>query len=178
MKKTVKALIVAASVAAVVGVGAVSFAAWTGSGTTTASQNTNTTGSVSVVGFGNEASLAAVTNLMPWDQDSGTTVAHYTLPKVTSGNEGYKITVTADLKNSWTGSLYVIVDDSASTAASDPDTAANGWKAIDGTASVFTFTATGDTPKQLYAHVILDSDKSADMNQTYDLTFTLAADAA
>ncbi|MDE6618699.1 MAG: hypothetical protein K2K13_06715 [Clostridiales bacterium] len=178
MKKTVKALIVAASVAAVVGVGAVSFAAWQGSGTTTASQAANTTGSVSVVGFDADATLTKVENLMPWDQTSGTTVAHYTLPEVTSGNEGYKITASVTKESGWDGDLYIIINDSATTAASDPATAANGWKTLDGTASVFTFTATGDTPKQLYAHVILDSDKSADMNKSYDLTFTLAADAA
>lgn len=173
MKKTVKGLIIAASVAAVVGVGAVSFAAWEGSGKTTVSTATNTTGYVSVIGFANDTQIAEVEELMPWDQGSGTVVANYALPKVTSGTEDYKITVTVTKANGWTGALYVIVDGNATLAASDPTAEGSGWKTIDGTASVFEFDATGDTAAELYAHVILDSNKSADMNQSYDLTFKL-----
>ncbi|MDE7463425.1 MAG: hypothetical protein K2M48_00205 [Clostridiales bacterium] len=175
MKKAVKGLVIAASVASVIGIGAVSFAAWEGSGSTSVDVTGNTTGTVSVIGFDKDATVGKVESLMPWDQGDGTVVAHYTLPEVTSGTEDYKITVTVTKADGWDGALYVIIDDTASTAASDPTAEGSAWKTIDGTASVFEFDATGDTAKQLYAHVILDSDKSADMNKSYDLTFTLAA---
>lgn len=182
MKKTVKGLIVASAVAAVVGVGAVSFAAWSG-GDTTKTVTDNTTGTVSVIGFGTETTLAKQEKLMPWDQpdaklNGGIKIAKYTLPTVKT-NEDYKITVTVDKKNSWDGDLYVIVNSVADTTASDPNAEGSLWKELNGTDSVFTFDKTGDTAAQHYAYIILDSNEIlADMGQSYDITFTLAKQGA
>lgn len=80
MKKTVKGLIIAASVAAVVGVGAVSYAAWVGN-TPTATQQGNT-GVIQVLGNLTVSPLTgdALATLYPVDQGKEVDGVQTTLP--------------------------------------------------------------------------------------------------
>ncbi len=73
MKKFVKPLVIAASVAAVAGIGAVSFAKWSG-GTAKQTQDV-TTGSVTNFLSVGSLTPTAVTGLLPWDQKQITTEA-------------------------------------------------------------------------------------------------------
>lgn len=72
MKKTVKGLIIAASVAAVVGVGAVSYAAWNAGTDNTKTVANNTLGNVSVLKFDGKVTTSKVENLLPIDQNTDT----------------------------------------------------------------------------------------------------------
>ncbi|MDE6201459.1 MAG: hypothetical protein K2M47_06255 [Clostridiales bacterium] len=97
MKKTVKGLIIAASVAAVVGVSAVSFAAWqAGDAKTQAVAGTtgsiNTVGSITVTPGDDMGTLAAMSALYPVDQGAGyLTYWEFTVTTTGQGAQTVKI---------------------------------------------------------------------------------------
>ncbi len=176
-KKIVKPLVIATAVAAVAGIGAVSFAAWNNANDKTANVNGNTLGSVTLFGFDGEGTApTAFTGLLPSDQpdaDIADTRKEMTLPAVVLDSAtNYTVTVTGtataaagntlsdDLK------LFVVVQD-ATTAA--PALADATWKEV-GASAVFNFT----TETSLKAYFKLSSGETADMNATYDIVFTAA----
>lgn len=80
MKKTVKSLIIAASVAAVAGIGAVSFAKWTQTNTTNGSATGTTAtldaiGTITVTSLNVDATTGSV-KLVPYDQENFDTTAY------------------------------------------------------------------------------------------------------
>lgn len=192
MKKKIKALVIATSVAAVAGIGAVSFAAWAG-GTTTETTN-GTTGQIEFLSFNTTAATATITGLLPYDQNGTTalqTTADKTLGSVAfaaitlpTGYESanYNITVKAipNTDNgkdiSWTGadSAYTKIYVSA-TAPTAAITAVTGWEeASDADGATLTIAKETLTPT---IYVIMDSNDSAQMDKEFKLEFTLSAAA-
>lgn len=183
-KKLVKPIVIATSVAAVVGIGAVSFAAWSG-GTTTDTQNGNT-GSVDFLSF-NETNVATatLTDILPHDQKSATpsttdktlgsvAFAQITLPTDIVGN--YYITVKA-VAGDTDGIAFTNSDKHSDiyvslTAPSAAITLSEWTKANTENGAKLEIASTEKTPT---IYVILDSNDSAQMNKSFKLDFTLSA---
>ncbi len=189
MKKFVKPLVIAASVAAVAGIGAVSFAKWQ-SGTTNGDV-TGSTGSVNTITLGtlnvNDAVTAtqAFTGLLPWDQN----VSGGNATPQTSDNTAVKVSVPVTLTNGAKYSLKVeaaagdtdgITFDTdtklyASTEAPASMTALDTTKWFDVSASGgHTFGDTGLTADST-VYLILVSNDTGDMGKNIKVTFTIAA---
>ncbi len=201
MKKFVKPLVIAASVAAVVGVGAVSFAKWTG-GTKDNTISESQLGSVIDLSWGSTTAVSAQNGLVPYDQGRGTTVVHYALNDIIMPNNLEHAYVTVKVDSGFSladtsGGLYVLIDKANNTApdATKPmsDTTNVAWKKIETTgtganAATFTLSPTtynatatdAETLTGYHAHVILVSDDNADNKTTagseikYTLTLTLS----
>ncbi|MCH5158711.1 MAG: hypothetical protein J1F33_05905 [Clostridiales bacterium] len=180
MKKVVKGLVIAASVAAVVGLGAVSFAQWQGTGSKEVTSS-GATGEVTLVGFAGASATAWTGKLVPYDQPTSTitegnvTVVSITLPAVTAVS-GQTITVAADFTYNNSGSatagkynkLYVIAQSSGEApSANDIVTGAkevtsSGVPISDITSGTYTL------------YFALDSNDTAAMNGSYNITVTLS----
>ncbi|MCM1368473.1 MAG: hypothetical protein NC184_06680 [Roseburia sp.] len=175
-KKIVKPVVIAASVAAIVGIGAVSFAAWTGSNTNAALSN-QTTGEVTLSGFGSNAATTTDTALVPYNQVQGATgktkVVNVTLPGFTSEEaKDIKVTKTGDLK------LYVVIDTTATKALGN-NPSLDDWNEI-GTGYTYNGTGAGltaTTATVYYAHIILDDSDASHMNTTWGVNFELVEHA-
>ena len=171
MKKTVKSLIIAASVAAIAGIGAVSFAAWSGS-TTTSLETSDpvSTGTMVAVGFVDADTKFTNTkkDLMPIDQleaEMGGGARYWQADLKITGTDftGYKITVKATAETDSaipTGLKWHLKGDSDSAPTATTDI--SGWTALDNTPAdvVASGIANGDT---YTVYIALDSD-----NTNYD----------
>lgn len=175
MKKKVKALIIAASVAAVAGIGAVSFAKWEAGSNNSKTVEENKLGAVSVLTFG-DSTIAAITGLKPLDQDSSITSANYAEVKFkVAASAGYdksdfKLTVTVSditlgtpVDSNAKAGIYVSTTAPTALSTADPDY----------TALTYTLDASADHEYSLY--VWLQSDNVADMNKTFKLKYELSA---
>lgn len=176
MKKFVKPLIIAASVACIGGVGAVSFAAW---------QNTNhssvgtdgATGSVSLFGFESNTATG-FTDLMPWDQTGASVVLSadiyksVALPAIEAESKTYKIQASSD--ETLTGTVYIKLATTAPTTSVSnvADLTTDGWVALTGSLQDVVASATGDTTYTAY--FVLDSNDTADMGQSFNVTISIA----
>lgn len=170
MKKTVKSLIIASSVAAIAGIGAVSFAAWQ-SGTTSVDKE-GSTGSIDTIG-----SIAVTDNLsgkklIPFDQATAESdqLKMWTLDiTVTSTGATPKLKValgTATENDIGAGKLYIYTGTAALTDAP----AANGGAApTDDWAALATDSAT-EIKSGTKAYIILVSTDTADMNKNFKVT--------
>ena len=180
MKKFVKPLVIAASVAAVAGIGAVSFAKWEG-GTKATDAATGTLATITFAGFANSTATVESKTLIPYNQVEGITsdmtkALKVTLPTITSVN-AWTIKVEATTTNLDSGSkLYVQITDSDSAPAT---TTTSGWNEIDASAGYTTASQTaGASAKQMYAYILLESEEEADMGKTFTVKFTLAEASA
>lgn len=164
MKKTVKSLIIAASVAAIAGIGAVSFASWEG----TMTHETEGLKSANINTIGLTATDPSTT-LLPYDQVGtySNAVKMWDI-KLTVGNPqaGYKITAEVDTELS----VYILLDTNATASAPANDGAATTWQKLE-------YNVAAETT-DYYAHVILVSSDTGDMNQAIDITFTLEEGSA
>ena len=158
MKKAVKAIIAASAVAAVVGVGAVSFAKWT-AGTTEPKNVEGTTGSIIVMGSITASDDLNGKNLVPYDQDSANQLNESTMATEMTITLGY--TVGAE------GSATPTITMTASGAVGAKLRYQNGGSWDEFTAGV---TVTPGSIK-----IRLESNDPADMNKAYVITFTAAA---
>lgn len=178
IKKATQVIILVVALVSVIGVGAVSYAAWTGSnGTLLASAQI---GSVSVVGFENNTALK-VEKLVPIDQDAdsahldGAMFRSVALPKASvTGN--YKITVkgaasAVDIR------VNIGAEISAKPSYTTNDqgiTVENFVSIANGATYVFNGEVSGEaennlyTVEGLYLNVVLVSNDVADMNQTIE----------
>lgn len=181
-KKIVKPVVIAASVAAIVGIGAVSFAAWTGDNKNVSTQQ-GTTGSVTLTGFAN-ATDVSITNaaLVPYDQTEGLTsnvykMATVSLPKITSDD---KVDIKVTVSEGTDVSLYVQLVLATATAPTAPTENLNDWNAIG--SSGYTFKGTGDgikgTDVEYKAYIVLSSNTTGDMGKNYTVNFELVAHTA
>lgn len=185
IRKKTSFMLLAASTAAVVGVAAVSFAAWTGNnGNLTASA---ATGSAYLFGFGTanpEVELSK--DLVPYNQVNGydtttcATSATLTLPDYEVVG-AYSITVELDdvITNAdgeaaslATGTSFYV------TAQTDKTVSATmsleGWEQIDADGATFTYNdATAGEVKNKVLTFILVSENSADMNLSVQFNVTL-----
>ncbi|MDE7164378.1 MAG: hypothetical protein K2O04_03040 [Clostridiales bacterium] len=183
MKKKVKALIIAAAVVAIAGIGAISFAKWSGTGYNEVTSQ-GPLGDVTLVGFNADTAAAWTGKLVPMDQpvntikDGGTTVTSIILPSLTAVKD-QTITVTAALPEDFTPTtgkstkLYVVAQ--ASGDAPDASEIAVAANEIDSDGVVvLTVPAAGVTNTAYTLYFALDSDDTAAMNQTYSITVTLS----
>lgn len=188
MKKTVKSLIIAASVAAIAGIGAVSFAAWNGGNGDKEVTTTGALGDVKVYGFGAATTTAWTGTLVPYDQPAntiatgGVTIASVTLPSLTAVT-GQKVTVKAELQSytasidtaeiTYKNDLYVVASE---TAITDPSTIVDAANKIDATNGVDVVTTlTSDITDKVYTlYFALDSNDYAAKGLTYNITVTLS----
>lgn len=172
MKKKIKALVIATSVAAVAGIGAVSFAAWSSTNHETAT-STGANGAVSLLGF-SANTATGFTGLLPYDQVASTdpsetnkTMAKITLPSVVDDGKTFDITVTSDATLGTGSKLFVCVSESAPTAAF-AGAATTEWLEIDADGAVFE-DLTGNGARTAY--FVMVSTDTADMSATYNITF-------
>ncbi|MDE7405325.1 MAG: hypothetical protein K2M89_00425 [Clostridiales bacterium] len=181
MKKTVKSLIIAASVAAIAGIGAVSFAAWNG-GTVTPADTTGTVGNI--VTDAGVLAVAQTDNLLliPYDQTFGvdtttmTTMQSFTVT-YTQGTgaaaENYDFSMKLT-ENTGNLTLYYKLGSATAPDKTDEvsDLTTNGWTLF-GTGDI-ALTLTSNTAT---INVILVSSNPDDMDATYEITVS-AAEAA
>ncbi len=186
MKKKVKSLIIAASVAAIAGIGAVSFAAWNNSTNDTANSGSVNTGSVTInAGFvsadGNAVSMAlADTNkskLMPYDQPGAldtdqTTSLVFNIPdfQVKKGVD-YKFTLST---TDFSGIEFKYQIGAAAATVPTDETGYNdaAWIAIGTATSDFTAESTDKVITGQKLTIIMNSDDFADMGKTGSFTLT------
>lgn len=99
MKKFVKPLIIASSVAAIAGIGAVSFAQWS-QGTSTPEEVEGSTGTIVVLGDLTATSDLGSKKLVPYDQvdqfDPESMVKEFTITLEYDGDDGATITMTVN----------------------------------------------------------------------------------
>ena len=175
MNKTVKALVIAASVAAVVGVGAVSFAKWE-AGAKNDQAATGTLGQITAYGFDSELS-ETISNLMPYDQGDGTCVWSFALPNVTAA-PATKLTakLTSDPGLDANSGIYVKWSESNVSTAPDDTT---GYKKLTTSAQDLdkTFAANSESASAGYLVVIVDSSKLGDMGKSFSITVSVATQA-
>ena len=185
MKKAVKSLIIAASVAAIAGIGAVSFAAWTGGTKEKTGITTGGTSHVDTTGFGTGSTSSLTDKLMPWNQSNPaastgeTTIYHIKLVVEGNAASSYKIqgkyTAQKDSSNyTWntdgtTSKLVYKIDQVATTAYSGSD-----WATWTPNGEYGDLTG-GDTltAGDWYVHVALESEAAADMDVTLTFAFKL-----
>lgn len=189
LKKKTGLMMVMASTAAVVGVAAVSFAAWTGNNTAyTASAST---GTAYLFGFQNTVAEQKFTEkLVPYDQVAASvidgqkvivqTIPTYsvfeeytiTLSGVTGGYELYAYvgTANADYDGKTAAELNTAV-----TAA--PETAENGWQALTGASdATYKFNTEGTVKgevKDMKIYLMLKSNDTTQMNVKDAFTFSV-----
>ena len=176
MKKTVKSLIVAASVAAIAGIGAVSFAKWD----TSLPQNGTTTGSAGtiVTDAGNIVvnPAAATATLVPYDQVNqiGDNVKIHTF--TVSYNQGSGAPVadyTFSMSLSSTLTLYYKIGASVTAPANADALSSDQWTEFD--SSVTLDLASGTQTVNL---ILVSDDADSDMGQDYTVTISAALKTA
>lgn len=179
MKKAIKGLIVAASVAAVVGVGAVSFAAWTG-GANSEATATGTTATISLYGFDSNAITGPTANLLPYNQGSdvedNVRIWSLQLPTITAA-EATKLQVKFTEASTLDGTVYVKWSNDNVTAVPENT---NGYQELDTTATDLanaTFGANAERQAAGYLVVILDSNKTSDMGKDIKITVSVEKQA-
>ncbi len=189
MKKFVKPLVIAASVAAVAGIGAVSFAKWEAGTKSVDTGSGSALGTVTLdASFDDDApTLAKIENLVPFDQGTGTTYVVVTLPAITATDD-FSVTVTYKtalaLNDTYkgsatnvTGKLYAAMGDQSASIPADGTALAAAsatWKEVGASCKLGDYTK-GSGITDAKVTIILDSDAVTDMGATFDLTFTLGA---
>lgn len=153
MKKVVKGLVIAASVAAVAGLGAVSFAKWEGSSNTSktatgATGIVNTIGDIVVTPTENTGSITSLNALVPWDQGDGVTYWEFDLSCSTTGEQSVTYTILGSIAKGTDGTE--LGDAELRWHTSAPSAGTDGSE-ISGTAAditgskVFVFLVAGNT---------------------------------
>ncbi len=177
MKKTVKSLIIASSVAAIAGIGAVSFAAWQ-SGTTSVDK-TGSTGNIDTIGSIAVTDDLSGKTLIPFDQTTAEAdqLKMWTL-NITVTSTGATPTLkvalgTADTNDIGAGKLYIYTGTEALTDAP----AANGGAAPAADWAALTATAT-EIKSGTKAYIILVSSDSTDMDKNFKVTVSAEQPAA
>lgn len=192
MKKKVKSLIIAASVAAVAGIGAVSFAAWNVNVDSAVDATGGALGNVAAtVGFvvvsngAQTPDLTIADKLMPYDQaeadlETGEiqmwTVALANI-NVTEKAWTAKLELKSDSETLETGSkFYYTVATTAPNHAEAADLA--NWKELNGTNLVEIANSEAQTLTGYNLYIILDSTNLKDMDKSgFKFTLTLAEKA-
>lgn len=186
MKKKVKSLIIAASVAAIAGIGAVSFAAWNTSTNDTANSSDVNTGSVTVsAGFisadGSAVSMSLVdtskTKLMPYNQPGTldpdqTTSFVFNIPDFQVKKDvAYKFTLsTTDF--SGIEFKYQIGAAAATVPTDETGYSDAAWIAIGTATNNFTAETADKVITGQKLTIIMNSDDFADMGKTGSFTLT------
>lgn len=187
MKKTVKSLIIAASVAAIAGIGAVSFAAWNTNVDNDAVTNAGGLGNVTAtVGFvltGSDTAtpeLSLTGKLMPYNQATAdvetgeTQMWSVALADINVTAKNWTATLTQAGMTLESGSKFYYTVNTTETQAL-PTTDLTAWTELNGTNAVEITNTEAQTVSGYYLHIILDSSSLKDMDKTGAVfTLTLA----
>lgn len=172
MKKFLKPLVIATSVAAVAGIGAVSFAAWQ-SGTKTNPVSGATTGHVDTTGFATGSTTSLSKTLLPYNQGSatGNDTLYYDIKLIVEGNDVANYEIKGNFTGTLLGKLYYKLDTSETATYEGSD-----WTELTTTSTALTGVATLSATTY-YVHIALDSNQTqtADMDQSLSFSFELAA---
>lgn len=183
MKKFVKPLVIASSVAAVVGIGAVSFAAWAGA-TTEDVEKTGTTGVIDTIGELTVTSADVTKALYPVDQGTNSTAAvpadgviYWTFTLSVPDATG-SVTPVYSLKAELTKG-DTDLGDAALYYSKDAPTSATGAVAANlldkDTAKELTLNAANeDGESTVYVYLVAEDTDA--MNASVKLTFSVAAE--
>lgn len=185
IRKKTSFMLLAASTAAVVGVAAVSFAAWQGSGVDTLTASAST-GDVTFFGFteAHDPTVEVTTKLVPYNQPDGTyddtcaTVVSIAVPDYFV-YEAYTVTVKATSEANLT--LYAQLTSSQDAPA---HSSLEGWKLIsvaNGEKLLDETTVTAGDVSGKYLHVILDSNDTqynTQKKQSFSIEVTLKTNSA
>lgn len=174
IRKKTSFMLLAASTAAVVGVAAVSFAAWTGSNNEfTASAST---GSATLIGFNDAQPSLTLGTLVPVDQEGTYTGEKYVsvaLPSYQVSGD-YTITVSSETALH----LYVTVGAQVTTqptkAEVESTAEGNKWQPVASASFEFEQTGYAESIETTFISLVLVSDENAEMNTNYSITVTLA----
>lgn len=190
IKKKTSIMLLASTAAAVVGISAVSFAAWSGNKEAALSASAST-GEAYLFGFESNTALTfGGTKLVPYNQKAstiveGATVISDALPAYTVYNEDYTLTISLAEKTTSDDTTYYVLLTSGDTAPEAFDGTASAevkedaWLAVaaDGVTINYTNTTGGEVAaKHLY--VAMASENTGDMNQTFKFNVTLATKPA
>ncbi|MCH5158710.1 MAG: hypothetical protein J1F33_05900 [Clostridiales bacterium] len=184
MKKAVKALVIAASVAAVAGIGAISFARWTGTGSVS-QDTTASTGEVTNFLSIGQATDIHLTNLLPYDQfgtDTLQTTGAYTLGSATfaitleQGYNAYNLKVEAKADGSTpitfggNDEKHTNLFATLTAPTSAVTSALTGWENVSD-AGGYTFQEQQATSVTIY--FLLDSNDNDMMNKDFKVTVSV-----
>lgn len=191
MKKKVKSLIIAASVAAIAGIGAVSFAAWQNGTTVPTGKGDVTTGEITLTaGFikSGEETEKTLTfnntgkNWVPVDQTTGENDLNMLtaqLPSYQVDKGNYTFTLTLGEGQNY--QIYYQVAAKAPTLnASGANDAAvisslgTDWKLVGNGQEITNTDAATIADNAMNLYVVLVSSDTADMNKTVNFTLTLS----
>lgn len=195
IKKKTSVMMIAAATAAVVGVAAVSFAAWTGSSQQTLTASAST-GHVSLLGFTPDkdsnpvtygggaydaSGAATLTPLVPYDQTNYGTdqvnVLDVVIPAY-SYSDNYSLTLNyTDTDSAGLTLYYLYGAEQAPTVDGDLDVTATGsdWKALGATnvlENVDNVEAEATVAIQ-HLYIVLVSDDGAQMNKDFSISLVL-----
>lgn len=177
IKKKTSVMMIAAATAAVVGVAAVSFAAWQ-SGDTQLTANAST-GTASIFGFNEEAKDLELGTLVPYDQDGtyeGDTIVSVEIPEYSVDAANYTVTVSSETELT----LYVLIGAKQTDVPDGWSTDnAGDWLQVTSTGAAFNLTAElGDAKAVVvsgtHISLMLVSSDNAEMSQTFSLTVELS----
>lgn len=186
-KLITKYVILAVAILSIVGVGAVSFALWTGN--TDALTAQAQIGSVKLYGWtDSNPSLTLEGSLVPADQtgdlNGGVKFISKALPQI-SANQDYTLTVSFAKKvGTFNGNskLRVLIGDELITDANLAYVTTSGKEIAEGATAEFAFTVSGETYQTFtkYITIQLISGTATDMDATLELSvgFTTATPAA
>lgn len=177
MKKFVKPLIIVSAVAALAGIGAVSFAAWrTGAADPVkiGGQSDSVDAAYSFAD-GSGSTTITVSTIMPYDHDGKNSYAvTVSIPEITA-TQNFSISVTYAESKTIVGDLYVALGDQSSSAPKKAETLGDTWHVVGtSTGSPMNVEKT-DIPTQLT--FLLETHTSADMGKSFALTVTLGDSA-
>ncbi|MDE6029903.1 MAG: hypothetical protein K2F90_06265 [Clostridiales bacterium] len=158
MKKTVKSLIIAASVAAIAGIGAVSFAKWE---STVSDQTVDGT-------LGNIETTGTITLTQTGDLDKKVLVPHDQEQQwdAETMTKGFTVSASCSLD----GQIQM-------TATGDAATLIEYQKAGDTTWTAFTAAAVDVDADTVYSFRLVSNDTN-DMDKTFTITYSFVADTA
>lgn len=172
IKKKTSLMMIAASTAAVVGVAAVSFAAWNGGRADLTAEAA--TGHVDMTGFISENYTAPEgTKLYPIDQgESYTTMISFDADYLATEDSTLKVST-----DNATLELWIKVGDvtTAPTTKAELTAENSGWQQLTTTATPYGETLAASNEKvETQAHIVLVSSASTDMDQTFTVTLNIA----
>lgn len=177
MKKKVKSLIIAASVAAIAGIGAVSFAAWQNNGSQTAT-GSGTTGEIETIGAitvtpsTESGTLTSLEALYPVDQGTGyLTYWEFTVTAATTGDQNVTFKLKGALTEDTTNGTKL---GNAKLYWSDSEPTANPTDETNKLSNTPTEITLG-TDNKVYVYLVATNSEA--MNATVSLTFSVEAAA-
>lgn len=179
MKKFVKPLIIVSSIAAVVGIGAVSYAVWRAGVSDPVKIDGNSASISAAYSFadGSDSKTITVPTVIPYDHDGKNSYAVVVdLPTITA-TENFSITVTYSEGKTISGDLYFAVGDQSSSAPKETVSWGDydAWHIVGDSAETASSANVETTSIPTQLTFLLDTHSAADMGKSFTLTVSLGA---